>query len=86
LAAVGLVSFSLRYVGGWQGRYLYPALLPLVALLAGGWTRLLPARGTRPVVAVLAVLLCALAVGVLAAVARFYAATPPLKWGFAGWL
>jgi hypothetical protein len=83
LASAGLVFFALRYVGGWQGRYVYPALLPAVVLLAGGWMRLLPERSRGLVVAALLLALFALDVVLVGAIARFYAETPWLKWGFA---
>jgi hypothetical protein len=51
-ALVAFVWFSLlRNQGGYyqfQGRYLFPAAVPAVFLLAGGWERVLTPRGQRP--------------------------------------
>jgi hypothetical protein len=45
LLLVGVVPFSITYYGGWQGRYLYPGLVPAAALLASGGACWLDARG-----------------------------------------
>lgn len=84
LAGVGLVSFSLRYYGGWQGRYLYPALLPVATLLACGWRRGLAEAWTSRAIAVAGVGLLALDVALLLKLQRFYAETPVVRWGLGG--
>jgi hypothetical protein len=80
LALAGLVYFSLAYVGAWQGRYLYGAMLPVALLLAGGWARLLPAVRGGATVAAIALVLVAVDVVVLLKLARFFAAQPPASW------
>jgi hypothetical protein len=80
LALAGLVYFSLGYVGAWQGRYLYGAMLPVALLLAGGWARWLPARRCWAPVALLALALVAVDVVVCFKLARFFAAQPPASW------
>lgn len=82
LAGVGLTWFSLRYYGGWQGRYLFTALLPVAALLAEGWQRLTDGRRAWAGLLAIALLLLALDVALVAAVQRFFDETPPLRWGF----
>lgn len=83
LAAVGLVAFSLQYYGGWQGRYLYTAALPVCALGAHGLARWLPAGHERRAVGVLALALCALDLALCAELAAFFAEAPRWRWGVA---
>jgi len=83
LAAVGLVTFSLTYYGGWQGRYLYTAALPLCALGAHGLARWLPAGHPRRAVLALALALCALDLALCAELAAFFASAPRWRWGVA---
>jgi hypothetical protein len=80
LAVGGLFYFSLGYVGAWQGRYLYGAMLPVALLLAGGWARWLP--DTRWWAPVVVVALSLLAVDVIALVKlhQFFATQPPASW------
>lgn len=82
LASAGLVWFSLRYYGGWQGRYLFPAMLPISALLAVGWQRFSPGPRAWLLVAAIAALLLALDAGLVLELERFFSETPPLRWGF----
>jgi hypothetical protein len=83
LASVGLVVFSLSYYGGWQGRYLYTAIVPAAVLLAGGIDRLVPERRRVALAVGLALALLALDAGLVRALLLFFAETPPLRWGFA---
>lgn len=93
LAIVGLVQFSLTYVGAWQGRYLYSAMLPWALLFAGGISRLLrfeagadPAQRKRAAtharwaIVVLALALAAVNVIVLVKLLAFFAEAPPGRW------
>lgn len=81
LAAGTLVVYSMRYYSGWQGRYLYAALVPACALLAGGWARWLPGR--RPWVgpAGLGALLLAMDVTIAWKLDHFYTTVAPARWG-----
>jgi hypothetical protein len=83
LSSVGLVVFSLSYYGGWQGRYLYTAIVPAAVLLAGGIDRLVPERRRVALAVGLALALLALDAGLVRALLLFFAETPPLRWGFA---
>lgn len=84
LAFAGLASFSLRYYGGWQGRYLFPASVPIAALLAAGLARLLPAASSGALLAwSLASALLALDVALLVELNAFFSAVPPALWGAA---
>lgn len=74
-SAGSVVWASMTYVGAAQGRYLYPVALPIVALIACGWARLVPEGAARPAVLALAILLAALDLGVLAKLAAFYSAS-----------
>jgi hypothetical protein len=92
-ATVGLVQFSLTYVGAWQGRYLYSVMLPWALLFAGGISRLLrfdasadtaqpnraPTHARRAIVA-LALALAAVNVIVLVKLLAFFAEAPPGRW------
>lgn len=86
LAVAGLLFFSVRYYGGWKGRYLQPALLPIAVLLASGWCRMAPARVARLLFAWIALALLLLDVALVLAVGRFFAATPPSRWPFPAFL
>jgi hypothetical protein len=86
LAAAGMTWFSIRYYGGWQGRYVYTAMLPVALLLACGWARLAPARRAWLSTWILAALLLALDAALLVLLARFWSGTPALRWGLATWL
>jgi hypothetical protein len=80
LAFGGLVYFSLDYVGAWQGRYLYGAMVPVALLLAGGWARWLPAeKGWMPVAAIALALLAVDAVAWIK-LQQFFATHPPASW------
>jgi hypothetical protein len=83
LAAAGVTWFSFRYHAAWQGRYLYPAMLPVALLVAGGWHHLLPARTQRTAAALIALALSLLDVAVLARLHAFFTTTPPARWPFA---
>jgi hypothetical protein len=80
-AGAGLASFSLRYYGGWQGRYLYTALLPAAALLAAGWRHLLPRQRQAVFVSLLALVLLALDAGLLWKLQTFFSTVDPKAWG-----
>jgi hypothetical protein len=80
LAIGGLVYFSLQYVGAWQGRYLYGAMVPVALLLAGGWARPLSGRKWWVPVAAIALVLVAVDVVALAKLQQFFAAHPPRSW------
>jgi len=82
LAIGGLVSFSLGYVGAWQGRYLYGAMLPIAMLLAGGWERRMPDTRWWAPAAVVALLLLAVDVIALVKLHRFFTTQPPASWIF----
>jgi hypothetical protein len=86
LAAAGLAWFSLRYYGGWQGRYLYTVMVPLAALLAAGWARWQPARPGWALAAMLAGLLLALDAGLVWKLHDFFTALGPARWGLGTWL
>jgi hypothetical protein len=86
LAAAGLTWFSIRYYGGWQGRYVYTAMLPIAVLLACGWIRMLPDRRVWSATWILASGLVVLDVALVLALSRFWSVTPPLRWGFATWI
>ena len=80
LAIAGLCAFSLRYYGGWQGRYLYVAALPLALLCAEGLTRWIsPGRALRALLA-LAALLVALNAALLWRLDRYFETTPGSAW------
>jgi hypothetical protein len=81
LATAVMVVQAFQYYSGWQGRYLYAALLPASALLASGWARWF--RGRRSGVAVAALALALLAVDLAMAwkLQRFYATARPARWG-----
>ena len=72
----GLVFFSLGYVGAWQGRYLYGAMVPVALLLAGGWARGLPREKWWLLVAVIALVLLAVDVATWIKLARFFSTQP----------
>jgi hypothetical protein len=79
-AAAGLVAFSLRYYGGWQGRYLFVAAVPLALLAAEGLTRwLAPRAWLRALLALLALLL-ALHAALAWKLSRHFATTPGPEW------
>jgi hypothetical protein len=93
LATAGLVQFSLSYVGAWQGRYLYSAMLPWALLFAGGFARLLrfdasaepeqrerAATHARRAIVALALALAAVNVIVLGKLLAFFAKAPPGSW------
>ncbi len=93
LATAGLVQFSLTYVGAWQGRYLYSAMLPWALLFAGGFARLLrfdasaeperrerAATHARRAIVALALALAAVNVIVLVKLLAFFAEAPPGSW------
>jgi hypothetical protein len=93
LATAGLVQFSLSYVGAWQGRYLYSAILPWALLFAGGFARLLrfdasadpeqrerTATRARRAIVVLALVLALVNVIALAKLLAFFAEAPPGSW------
>jgi hypothetical protein len=89
LVVTGLVAFSLRYYGAWQGRYLYVGIAPLALLGAEGiarWIRPLPPARARRGVTALALALAAVAVATLVTLAVFFAATPSAEWGLRTWL
>ena len=81
LALAGLASFSLRFYGAWQGRYLYTTMLPIAALLAGGWTSWLPARAWPALVVLAAAALVVLDGRLVAVLARWFAGGPRVTWG-----
>jgi hypothetical protein len=81
LAALGLVYFSLRYYGGWQGRYLYVAMLPVAALLAQGWARVIAPRRQVVFAALLAAALLALDAGILSRLHGHFSSTSRASWG-----
>ena len=83
LSSAGLAYFSLTYYGGWQGRYVYPALLPVCALLAGGWSRVLPERSRIGFVGGLAGVLLALDGVLVWKLHAFFATQAPVSWGLA---
>jgi hypothetical protein len=80
LAVGGLLYFSLGYVGAWQGRYLYGAMLPVAFLLAGGWARCLPAERWWGPVAAIGLSLLAVDVIALFKLQQFFATHPPGSW------
>jgi hypothetical protein len=80
LVSVALVEFSILYVGAWQGRYLYGALLPAALLFAGGTSRWLPAANARIALTVLAFACAAVDLVVLVKLARFFAERAPATW------
>jgi len=95
LATLGLVQFSLSYVGAWQGRYLYSVMLPWALLFAGGISRLLrfdasadtarPNRASihaRRTIVALALALAAVNVIVLVKLLAFFAEGPASRWLF----
>jgi hypothetical protein len=86
LASAGMAWFSIRYYGGWQGRYLYTAMLPIAVLLACGWMRVAPDRRAWTTTWILTVGLVVLDLALVLALARFWSVTPPLRWGFATWI
>lgn len=90
LATLGLVTFSLRYYGAWQGRYLYVAILPLALLLGRGLALLLPPgpphRRVQFAVAALAVVLGGLVCAVLIGLSSHFGHTPRGQWGIRAWL
>lgn len=86
LAALGLTYFSFSYYGGWQGRYLYTAVVPAAALLAEGGLRWARGDRARPTAWGVAAGLFALDLGLVVVLARFFARVPELRWHFAGWL
>jgi len=81
LVAGVLISYSLRYYAGWQGRYLYPALLPASALLACGWARWIVPRRPWMAAGALFAILAAVDASVGWKLHRFYAAAAPARWG-----
>jgi hypothetical protein len=80
LAVGGLFYFSVGYVGAWQGRYLYGAMVPVALLLAGGWGRGLPGRNWGGAVAVIALSLLAVDVIAFMKLQQFFATQPPGSW------
>jgi hypothetical protein len=82
LAVGGLVTFSLGYVGAWQGRYLYGAMLPIGMLLAGGWERRMPDTRWWAPAAGVALLLLAVDLVALVKLHRFFTTQPPASWIF----
>jgi hypothetical protein len=82
LAACGLAIFSLRYLAGWQGRYLYTVTLPVAVLLATGWTRATPPRWRPAFALALGIGLLVLDAGLVLKLAAFFARTPPARWPF----
>lgn len=81
LAAAGLTVFSLRYHAAWQGRYLYSTTLPVAALLATGWARLVPPRWRPALALAFGIALLVLDGGVVLKLARFFARVPAAAWG-----
>jgi hypothetical protein len=82
LAALGLVSFSLRYYGAWQGRYLYISAVPLALLAAEGISRWLRGSPRRDLfVAGIALALCAVTLLTLWELTSFFVETPRAQWG-----
>jgi hypothetical protein len=78
-ALAGLLAFSLRYYGGWQGRYLYVAAPALCLLLAEGLARWTPRAALRALLA-LAALLVALDTALAWRLQRHFATTPGSEW------
>jgi hypothetical protein len=81
LSVAGLLAVSVPYYGGWQGRYLYSALVPAAALLAGGWLRLLRGRLPAAATLLLILLLFALDAALVVKLEQFYREAGPLQWG-----
>jgi hypothetical protein len=86
LAAAGMTWFSIRYYGGWQGRYIYTAMLPIALLLACGWMRVAPDRRAWTATWILATGLVVLDVALVLDLAHFWSTTAPLRWGLASWI
>jgi hypothetical protein len=80
LALAGVFYFSVGYIGAWQGRYLYGAMVPVALLLAGGWGRWLPGRNWEVAVAVIALSLLAVDVVAFMKLQQFFATQPPESW------
>ena len=80
-AAFGLVSFSLRYYGAWQGRYLYVCAAPMLWLLCEGGARWIPARRATAVLVALALLGLALDAALLLRLGAFFAEAARESWG-----
>jgi len=83
LAAAGLVHFSLRYYGGWQGRYLYTAMVPVSLLLVEGWHRLVPGRWFAGFACLVAVALLTVDVVLLFKLHHFFRVASASVWGMA---
>lgn len=81
LATIGLVSFSLRYYGAWQGRYLYTAALPIGLLLAAGAARWFHGGRERLGPALLLGVLAAADALLLLRLQAFFANVPRGEWG-----
>lgn len=81
LAAAAMTSFSFRFYGAWQGRYLYTAMVPFAILFAGGWERWMPPRARLPLAIALIVGLVFLDVALIAKLHAFFSQTPAPRWG-----
>jgi 4-amino-4-deoxy-L-arabinose transferase-like glycosyltransferase len=82
LAIVGLSTFSLRYHAAWQGRYLYTAIVPIAALLAGGWHRVLPVRARAGFGIGLTCGLAVLDALLVVRLHEFFSSVSPGRWPF----
>lgn len=81
LATLGLVAFSLRYYGAWQGRYLYVAAAPIALLVAHGLAQWLPRERSTAAALALGLLLALLTAALLVQLAHFYGEAARAEWG-----
>ena len=81
LVTLGLVWFSWRYYGAWQGRYLYIGIAPLALLLSQGLLLALPRGRAIRILSILALALAALAAALLWKLSVFFGDAPRAAWG-----